>query len=177
MSRLGKQPVILNEGVEINLTPKEIIVKGKLGQQTIPTSDKVKVEKVDNKIILSPLVQTQEARTMWGTLRSLISNANKGVSTGWEQEIVLKGVGYKVALSGNKLQLNLAFSHDVTFELPQGVKAEIQSPTEFKLISADKQLLGLIVSKIQQFRKPEPYKGKGIHKKGQYIRRKEGKKK
>ncbi|MDR1691607.1 MAG: 50S ribosomal protein L6 [Rickettsiales bacterium] len=177
MSRLGKQPIVIAQGVTAELTPDAIVFKGNLGQQSVALSNKVKVEQTDGKIVLTPTEDTQVARTMWGTLRSLMNNANKGVSQGFTQELVLKGVGYKAALNGNALNLSLAFSHEVKYELPQGVKAEIVSPTEIKLTSADKQLLGTVVTEIQKYRKPEPYKGKGIHKKGQYIRRKEGKKK
>ncbi len=178
MSRVGKLPVKLVDGVTATLTDDTIAIKGKLGEMVIPFTKNVVVKVEDNTVVVSPAnAENTQDRTMWGTIRSHVANAVEGVSVGFTQVIELKGVGYKAQLQGTTLVLNLGFSHDVKYDLPQGINIEITSPTEFKVISHDKQLLGQVVSELQKYRKPEPYKGKGVHKKGEWIRRKEGKKK
>ncbi|MCT4552272.1 MAG: 50S ribosomal protein L6 [Alphaproteobacteria bacterium] len=179
MSRVGKYPVEIKDGVTVSIENNEVVVKGKLGEQRVaivPSAVTVKIE--DNKVIVAPVKENDKFSTaMWGTTRANINNAVVGVSEGFTKELELKGVGYKAQLQGNALNLSLAFSHEVIYKLPEGVKAECPSATEIKLTSADKQLVGQVASEIRAYRKPEPYKGKGIRYKGEYVRRKEGKKK
>lgn len=178
MSRVGKLPIMLKEGVQVEQKGTHLNFSGKLGKVSVLLNPAVSIEINDKKITVIP---TDKADTfsvaMWGTIRSHINNANKGVSEGFSQELDFKGVGYKVQIQGQKLLMTLGYSHEVVYELPNSIKAELISPTNLKLMSAEKRDLGQIVREIQKFRPPEPYKGKGIHKKGEYIYRKEGKKK
>jgi large subunit ribosomal protein L6 len=179
MSKIGKVPVAIPEGVTVEIAGGVMSAKGKMGEQKVPLSHVVEVKSDGKEITVAPKdMENKEALVMWGTMRSLIANAVEGVSVGFVKELELKGVGYKVALKGgNVLDMTLGFSHNIEFRLPDGVKAEIPSPTEIKLISADKALLGKTASEIRAFREPEPYKGKGVKYKDETIRRKEGKKK
>lgn len=177
MSRIGKYPVKLKEGVTATLNDNILTVRGKLGEQTVKINEKVKAEVKDNTVVVTPLKTDRFSRSIWGTMTSLIDNAVTGVAEGYVIEMQLNGVGYKVAQKGNALDLALGYSHNIEFPLPQGVKAEIVSPTEFKLTSSDKKLVGQVAAEIKKLRPPEPYKGKGIKYKDEIIRRKEGKKK
>lgn len=178
MSKIGKNPVVLPEGVSAAINGDEITLKGKLGEQKVKINPAVVVEIKDGAVSVRPKsMEDKFGLVMWGTQRSLINNAAQGVAKGFEKSLELKGVGYKAALKGSTLDLTLGFSHNVEYKLPAGVKAEIISPTEIKLTSADKVLLGMTASEIRAWREPEPYKGKGVLYKGERIRRKEGKKK
>ena len=178
MSKIGKNPVVLPEGVSAAINGDEITLKGKLGEQKVKINPAVVVEIKDGAVSVRPKsMEDKFGLVMWGTQRSLINNAAQGVAKGFEKSLELKGVGYKAALKGSTLDLTLGFSHNVEYKLPAGVKAEIISPTEIKLTSADKVLLGMTASEIRAWRAPEPYKGKGVLYKGERIRRKEGKKK
>ena len=178
MSRVGKHPVKVVDGVSVEIKDGMLSAKGKIGEVVVKLSDLVDVKMQDGEICVSTKDENNiNADMMWGTIRALIQNAITGVSVGFSKTLEFIGVGYKIALKGNKLDMVLGFSHNVEYTLPEGVKAEVVSPTELKLISANKELLGLVASEIRKYRMPEPYKGKGIKYKGEYIRRKEGKKK
>lgn len=178
MSRVGKHPVEIKDGASITIADGKITVKGKLGELSVEDNKLVDVEIVDGKVIVTPTKKDDlAARAMWGTMRANIANMVKGVTEGFFKEIEIFGVGYRASLSGTNLVLNLGYSHDITYKTPAGIKFEIVSPTEFKVIGIDKILVGKVADEIKKLRKPEPYKGKGVIYKGEWIRRKEGKKK
>ena len=178
MSRVGKYPVIIPDGVNVTVSNGNVAVKGKNGELSCHyDADHVSVELKEGKVVVSPKAETKEARALWGTTRANINTLVKGVHDGFTKELELVGVGYKARVEGNKLILSLGFSHDVTVETPKGLKITCASPTQISIFGADKQLVGQTASEIRNWRKPEPYKGKGIKYVGEYIRRKEGKKK
>lgn len=179
MSRVGKYPVIVPEGVNVVINENLVTAKGKLGELSHSfDADHVKVELNEGKIVVTPLAETKQARTLWGTTRANINTIVKGVHDGFTKNLELVGVGYKARVEGsNKLVLSLGFSHDVTIVAPQGIKVACATPTQISISGADKQLVGQLAAEIREYRRPEPYKGKGIKYEGEYIRRKEGKKK
>ena len=178
MSRVGKYPVIVPDGVNVAIEAGNISVKGKNGELSCHYDvDHVSVEMNENKVVVAPKSETKEARALWGTTRANINTLVKGVSEGFTKELELIGVGYKARVEGTKLILSLGYSHDVTIETPKGLKITCASPTQISIFGADKQLVGQTASEIREWRKPEPYKGKGIRYVGEYVRRKEGKKK
>jgi large subunit ribosomal protein L6 len=178
MSRIGKNPVIVPEGVNVAIEAGNISVKGKNGELSCHYDvNHVSVEMNENKVVVAPKSETKEARALWGTTRANINTLVKGVSEGFTKELELIGVGYKARVEGTKLVLSLGYSHDVTIETPKGLKITCASPTQISIFGADKQLVGQTASEIREWRKPEPYKGKGIRYVGEYVRRKEGKKK
>lgn len=178
MSRVGKHPVEIVDGVSVEIKDGQLIAKGKVGEASVKLSDLVDVKIEGKKVSVSPKEEdNKQADMMWGTIRALINNAIIGVSVGFSKTLNFIGVGYKIALKGNKLDMVIGYSHNVEYTIPAEVKAEVVSPTELKLTSANKELLGLVASEIRSFRVPEPYKGKGIRYKDEYVRRKEGKKK
>lgn len=178
MSRIGKYPVIIPEGVNASVNGNVVNVKGKLGELSFAFNDShVSVEINDGKIVVTPHSESRTARTLWGTTRAQINSIIKGVSAGYSKSLELVGVGYKARLDGRNLVLSLGFSHDVPFAAPQGITFVCESPTVVKISGVDKQLVGQVAAEIRKFRKPEPYKGKGIRVDGEYVRRKEGKKK
>lgn len=186
MSRIGKNPVSIPEGVEVQLSGQDIKVKGKLGELTMRIHDEVgaKVEDAANDqggagkvVVLSPKSNSKFARQIWPTMRTLVDNICIGVSKGYEKKLEIHGVGNRANMQGNTLVLTLGFSHDVRFDVPQGVKVAVEKQTAITVSGIDKQLVGEIAAKIRSFKKPEPYKGKGIRYAGEYIVRKEGKKK
>ena len=178
MSRVGKYPVIVPDGVNVSIEAGNVLVKGKNGELSCHyDEDHVSVEMKEGKVVVSPKSETKESRALWGTTRANINTLVKGVSEGFTKELELIGVGYKARVEGTKLILSLGFSHDVTVETPKGLKITCASPTQISIFGADKQLVGQIASEIREWRKPEPYKGKGIRYVGEYVRRKEGKKK
>jgi large subunit ribosomal protein L6 len=178
MSRVGKYPVIVPDGVNVTVNNGNVSVKGKNGELSCHyDADHVSVELKEGKVVVSPKAETKEARALWGTTRANINTLVKGVHDGFTKELELVGVGYKARVEGSKLIMSLGFSHDVTIETPKGLKITCASPTQISIFGADKQLVGQTASEIRSWRKPEPYKGKGIKYVGEYIRRKEGKKK
>ena len=178
MSRIGNAPITVPEGVEINISAEnQVHVKGKLGELTQDVNPLIKVALDDNTITLSRPNDEKETRSLHGLYRSLLFNMIFGVSEGYVVEQELVGVGYRAALKGKQLNLQLGFSHDINFDIPESVKITVEKQTTLKILGFDKQEVGMIASKIKSFRPPEPYKGKGIKEKGQYILRKEGKKK
>ncbi len=180
MSRIGKLPIPIPEGVEIKIDKDNVVtVKGKLGTLQQKVHPDITVEIEDNQIVLKRPSEQKHHKSMHGLYRSLINNMVQGVSEGFKVEMILEGVGYKASVDGQVLDLSLGFSHNILFELPPEVKAEVKqerrSAPILTLTSFDKQLLGQVAAKIRSFRKPEPYKGKGIRFVGEEIRRKQGK--
>lgn len=183
MSRAGKYPVKLKEGVSAAIVDDALVVKGPKGELKLPLDTKhaglVDVVVEADQVIVTPKdAEDKTSRAMWGTMTRNIRSAVEGVSTGFAKEMYMKGVGYKASVSGNKLILVAGFSHDVIMEIPAGLTVEMGgAPTEFTVKGIDKCLVGLFADKIHKVRKADPYKGKGIFYKGENIRRKEGKKK
>ena len=179
MSRVGKYPVIVPDGVNVTVESNNVLVKGKNGELSCHfDADHVDVKLDGNKVSVSPKSETKEARALWGTTRAQINSLVKGVSQGFSKQLELVGVGYKAHVEGSrKLVLSLGFSHDVIFEAPEGVKIACESPTQINISGVDKQLVGQTAAEVRKYRKPEPYKGKGVKYVGEYVRRKEGKKK
>ncbi len=178
MSRIGKNPVLIPEGVSVEIQPNLLLVKGKLGELSQPY-DTITVEKVENTLIVSRSSDSKPMKAKHGLYRSLFSNMVNGVSSGWTKDLELVGVGYRASNQGQRLELALGFSHNIVFMIPNEVKVEAISEKGknpiIKLTSFDKQLIGSIAAKIRGFRRPEPYKGKGVRYVGEQIRRKAGK--
>jgi len=178
MSRVGKYPVVIPAGVELSINNNTVTAKGKLGELKYSYDDShVSVKSEEGKVIVTPLSESQTARTLWGTTRAQINSLVKGVSEGFTKDMELVGVGYKARMDGKNLVLSLGFSHEVTFNTPEGIKISCESPVQIKIFGADKQLVGQVAAEIRKYRKPEPYKGKGVKYAGEAVRRKEGKKK
>lgn len=177
MSRVGKLPVAVPEGVQVDLNEAEIVIKGKLGELKAAIVPGVKITYGDKEIKVTPANDSKESRSLWGTYRNNIKNMVKGVSEGFEIRLEMNGVGYRAACDGSMLSLVLGFSHEIRYALPDTVKAKCEKPTLIVLTGSDVQLVGRIASEIMKLRPAEPYKGKGIYKEGTKLRRKEGKKK
>jgi|TARA_B100000768_G_scaffold37668_1_gene36334 large subunit ribosomal protein L6 len=177
MSRVANNPIELPKGVEVSLDGSEISVKGAKGTLAMSVNSQVEIKQGDNVLTFAAVGQDAFARAMSGTTRSLVSNMVMGVSQGFEKKLDLVGVGYRAQVQGSKINLTLGFSHPVVYELADGVTAETPSQTEILLKSSDKQKLGQAAAEIRAFRPPEPYKGKGVRISGEYVRRKEAKKK
>jgi len=186
MSRIGKNPVTIPEGVEIQISGQDLKAKGKLGELELQLHDEVAaaIEEVANddgkseKIVrLSPKSNSRMARQIWPTMRTLVENIVIGVSKGYEKKLEIHGVGYRANLQGTDLVLSLGFSHEVRYAVPQGIKVEVEKQTGLTVSGIDKQRVGQVAAEIRDFRKPEPYKGKGVRYADEYIVRKEGKKK
>jgi large subunit ribosomal protein L6 len=177
MSRIANNPVALPQGVEVTLSDSDISVKGAKGTLAMTINPQVQIVKGENELTFAARTGETFSRAMSGTTRALVNNMVVGVTKGFETKLDLVGVGYRAQVQGKKLNLTLGFSHPVIYELPEGVSAETPSQTEVLLKSVDKQKLGQAVAEIRAFRPPEPYKGKGVQISGEYIRRKEAKKK
>ncbi len=177
MSRIGKKPIAVPAGVTVTLEGQTIAVKGPKGQLSWTVIDDVLVKHENGEITLSPRDDSQRARGMWGLSRTLVDNMVHGVTQGFEQKLELVGVGYRAALKGDALSLQLGFSHDVEVAPPAGVSFVVPKQTEITISGIDKQAVGEIAAKIRRIRPPEPYKGKGVRYAGEKVRRKEGKKK
>ena len=178
MSRVGKYPVLIPQGVTVTIDGDVVTAKGKLGELTFAyDKNQVAVKLEDNKVAVAPLSQSKSARALWGTTKARINTLVKGVSEGFTKNLELLGVGYKARVQGRNLVLSVGFSHDVNFETPQGITITCPSATQISVTGADKQLVGQVAAEIREYRKPEPYKGKGTRYEGEYVRRKEGKKK
>ena len=177
MSRIGKKPVAIPSGVTVTLDGQTITVKGPKGQLAWTVADEVEVVQADGQLTLSPRVDTQRARGMWGLSRTLVGNMVEGVTKGYEETLELVGVGYRAAMKGTALSMQLGFSHDVDIKPPAGVTFATPKQTEIKINGIDKQVVGEIAAQIRRIRPPEPYKGKGVRYAGEKVRRKEGKKK
>ena len=177
MSRVGKYPVVVPNGVTVNLAGAELSVKGKLGQSTLSLVGNVEASIEDNQVWIKPKNETKHARMMWGTTRANINNMVKGVSEGFTINLEINGVGYRAAVQGKTLQLQLGFSHDVNFPIPEDITIKCEKPTSISVTGKDKQRVGQIAAEIRAYRGPEPYKGKGVKYETETILRKEGKKK
>ena len=178
MSRVGKYPVVIPAGVELSINNNTVVAKGKLGQLSYSFDDSHVAAKLEEgKVTVSPLSQSITARALWGTTRARINDMVKGVSEGFTKDMELVGVGYKARVEGKNLVLSLGFSHEVVFNTPEGVKITCSAPTQISIFGADKQLVGQVAAEIRKYRKPEPYKGKGVKYANETVRRKEGKKK
>ena len=177
MSRIGKKPVTVPQGVEVNLSGQNIAAKGPKGELAVTLSDYVTVAQNDDGVTVTPADKSQTARSFWGLSRSLVQNIVIGVSEGFSRKLELQGVGYRAQVQGTTLKLSLGFSHDIDFPVPEGIKVECPSQTEIVISGIDKQKVGQVASEIRAYRPPEPYKGKGVRYEGEYVFRKEGKKK
>ncbi len=174
MSRIGKVPVSVPEKVEVKVNGAHVSVKGPNGQLEYTFTDKVSIELKDKEVTVAPANESKEARALWGTTRSLISNMITGVSTGFTKSLEFNGVGYKATVSGSTLTLNLGYSHPIDYALPQGVTAKV-TKNVIDIAGCDKELVGFVAAKVRSFRPPEPYKGKGIKYVDETILRKAGK--
>jgi large subunit ribosomal protein L6 len=177
MSRVGKKPVTVPAGVTARVEGQNVAVKGSKGELSFLVPSEVNVSMEGAQIKVDPRSPTKRARAMWGTSRARIANLVAGVTKGFEKKLEITGVGYKAAVAGKNLQLSLGYSHDVTFPIPAGVAITTPKPTEIAIVGIDKHLVGEIAAKIRSYRGPEPYKGKGVRYAGEFIFRKEGKKK
>ncbi|WP_375691635.1 50S ribosomal protein L6 [Pseudooceanicola sp. LIPI14-2-Ac024] len=177
MSRIGKKPVELPSGVSASLSGQTVEVKGPKGTHTFTATDDVTITIEDNTVSVTPRGKSKRARQQWGMSRTMVANMVQGVSTGFKKELEITGVGYRAQMQGDKLVLNLGLSHDVNFEVPEGVTVTTPKQTEIVVEGTDPQLVGQVAANIREWRRPEPYKGKGIRYKNEYIFRKEGKKK
>ncbi|WP_417308833.1 50S ribosomal protein L6 [Devosia sp.] len=177
MSRTGKKPIAPVSGVTVTIDDRKVTAKGPKGEQSLTLMDVVEAKQTDEGIVIEPGNDTTAARAAWGTTRALIANMVTGVSTGFEKKLQIQGVGFRAAMQGKDLKLSLGFSHEVLFETPEGVTIATPTPTEVVVSGADKQQVGQVAADIRAWRKPEPYKGKGVRYAGEYIARKEGKKK
>jgi large subunit ribosomal protein L6 len=177
MSRVGKKPVPVPAGVTAKVEGQNVAVKGAKGELkfTVPSEVGVKLE--DGAVSVTPLSQDKKARALWGTSRARLQNLITGVTTGFEKKLEINGVGYKAAIAGKNLQLSLGYSHDVIYPIPVGIAIVTPKPTEITISGIDKQQVGQVAAEIREFRGPEPYKGKGVKYAGEFIFRKEGKKK
>jgi len=177
MSRIGKKPVAIPGGVTAAVDGQEVKVKGPKGELKHVLVDQVIAKTDKDGIEIAMREDTKEARAMWGMSRTLVANLVTGVTDGFTKKLEITGVGYRAAVQGQALQLQLGYSHDVTYPLPDGIQAQCPKPTEIVISGIDKQLVGQVAAEIRRFRPPEPYKGKGVRYAGEYILRKEGKKK
>jgi large subunit ribosomal protein L6 len=177
MSRIGKKPVAVPSEVTASVEGQTVRLKGPKGQLQLVVHDDVAVAMDKGSIALTPRSETKRARSQWGTARTLVSNLVAGVTKGFERKLEITGVGYRAAVQGKNLQLSLGYSHDVAYPIPEGITIVTPKPTEVVISGIDRQRVGQVAAEIRDFRPPEPYKGKGVRYAGEYIFRKEGKKK
>ncbi len=177
MSRIGKKPVTLVKGSSASISGQTIEVKGPKGTRSFTAGDDVTVTIEGDAVKVAPRGLSKRARAQWGMTRSMIQNLVTGVTTGFKKEMEIQGVGYRAAMQGNILKLSVGYSHEVNFEVPKGVTVATPKPTEIVVEGIDQQLVGQVAANIREWKQPEPYKGKGIRYKDEYIFRKEGKKK
>jgi large subunit ribosomal protein L6 len=177
MSRVGKYPVEIPAGVQVAIANGTLTAKGKLGELKLALTDNIEAKIEDGKVAISPRGNSTPARMMWGTTRANVANMLKGVSTGYEKSMEITGTGFRAAVNGSNLVLNLGYSHDVVYPIPAGIKITCERPTAVKVEGVDKRQVGQVAAEIRGWREPEPYKGKGVRYTTETIRRKEGKKK
>ncbi len=177
MSRIGKKPVELPSGVSASVSGQTIEVKGPKGARSFTATDDVTLSVEDNVVQINPRGMSKRARQQWGMSRTMVANLVEGVTNGFKKELEIQGVGYRAQMQGNTLKLNLGYSHDVDFVAPEGVTITAPKQTVIIVEGNDQQQVGEVAAKIREWRRPEPYKGKGIRYKGEFIFRKEGKKK
>ena len=177
MSRIGKKAVAVPNGVTANIQGQTVSIKGPKGTLQLVLHDDVTAKMDKGEIKIDPRFETKRARSQWGTARTLVNNLISGVTKGFEEKLEINGVGYRAAVQGKQLNLQLGYSHDINYPIPQGIAIATPKPTEIVITGVDKQQVGQVAAEIRSFRGPEPYKGKGVKYAGEYIFRKEGKKK
>ena len=177
MSRVGKNPVAVPSGVDVKIDGVIVTAKGKLGELSFRATEDVEITSEEGQIWVKPRNDSKRARAMWGTARARISNLLQGVSEGFTKNMEITGTGYRASVQGSNLNLQLGFSHDVVYPIPQGITVKCERPTAISISGADKQAVGQMAAEIRAFRPPEPYKGKGVRYADEEILRKEGKKK
>ena len=175
MSRIGKQPVVALDGVTFSLDGQKVTAKGPKGELSFVVPEVVNVSLEDNTVTISPVEGEKAAKAMWGMARTMISNLAVGVTSGYKKELELRGVGYRAQMKGTTLNLQLGYSHDIDYPTPDGITIQAPKPTQIVVEGTDKQKVGQVAAEIRSFRKPEPYKGKGVRYVGEYVRSKEGK--
>jgi len=177
MSRVGKKPVPVPSGVTATVTGQTVKVKGSKGELEFVVPSQVTVELKDGAVSVQPKDQSKQARSLWGTSRAQVANLVEGVSKGFEKKLEITGVGYRAAMAGKALKLSLGYSHDIEYEIPAGITIVTPKPTEITITGINRQQVGQVAAEIRDYRGPEPYKGKGVKYAGEFIFRKEGKKK
>ncbi|OJW53270.1 MAG: 50S ribosomal protein L6 [Alphaproteobacteria bacterium 41-28] len=177
MSRVGKHPVPIPQGVTCQISGQEIKVKGKNGELSALASKEVQITQDENGILVRPSDESKQARMLWGTWKNRIKNMVQGVNEGFTVRLEINGVGYRAAVEGSNLKLQLGYSHDILYPIPQGIQIKCEKPTAIAISGADRQRIGQVAAEIRAYRKPEPYKGKGVKYENEHIVRKEGKKK
>ncbi len=177
MSRIGKKPIAIPAGVTVTVDGQTVAVKGPKGHLAWTVSDDIVIKNEAAEISLTPRDESTRARAMWGLSRTLVDNMVVGVTTGYEQTLELVGVGYRAAMKGPSLNMQLGFSHEINIPAPDGISFTVPRPVEIKIAGIDKQAVGEMAARIRKLRPPEPYKGKGVRYAGEKVRRKEGKKK
>jgi len=177
MSRIGLKPVPMPSGVTATIDGQQVTAKGPKGELSVVLVEQVLAEMTDAGIEVKPRDDSKRARAMWGMSRTLVSNIVTGVSKGFSRNLEIVGIGFRAAVQGSNLHLNLGFSHDVTYPIPKGITIQCPRPTEIVISGTDRQTVGQVAAEIRSFRPPEPYKGKGVRYAGEYVFRKEGKKK
>lgn len=175
MSRIGKKPIIILEGVTAQVETRKVVISGPKGELDIPVPRKIKVEKKDNQILVNRLSEEKKVKALHGTIRQLIANAIIGVTKGWEKKLEVVGTGYRAAMEGNKLVLSVGFSHKLVVVPPEGIQIEVEGQNKIKIKGADKALVGREAAKIRAARPPDAYKGKGIRYTGEVVKLKPGK--
>jgi large subunit ribosomal protein L6 len=177
MSRIGQNPVTVPSGVTVDIAGQLVKAKGKRGELSVTLVDEVEISRDEDALVIKPRSNSQRAKTMWGTMRNLVQNVVTGVDKGFTVNLEIVGVGYRAAMDGKSLVLQLGYSHEVRFPIPDGIAIVCERPTVIAVSGADRQQVGQVAANIRSFRKPEPYKGKGIRYANEFILRKEGKKK
>ncbi|MGA8770156.1 MAG: 50S ribosomal protein L6 [Rhodomicrobium sp.] len=177
MSRIGKKPIPVPKNVTATVDGQKVTVKGPKGQLSLTLVDDIEVAMEDGAVVVKPRADTKRARSMWGMSRSLVENLMKGTTNGFTRTLEITGVGYRAAIDGKSLKLQLGYSHDVLYPVPEGISIAVPKPTEITISGIEKDKVGQVAAEIRGFRGPEPYKGKGIRYQGEFIQRKEGKKK
>ena len=175
MSRIGKQPIAIPDGVNVAVDPGRVTVNGPLGELTQNVPARMLIEKEDGQLLVKRPTERGDDRALHGLTRSLVANMVEGVTNGFEKRLEIQGVGYRASLRGTALELNVGYSHSVVLKAPQGISFEVPTPTEVIVKGIDKQQVGEIAAQVRKVRPPEPYKGKGIRYEGEYVRRKVGK--
>ena len=177
MSRVGMLPIEVPEGVNLEIETDQVAAKGKLGELSMRVSKEVEVSNEENAVRVKPINDSKRARTMWGTTRSLLHNLVTGVSRGFEKKLAISGVGFRAQIQGKNLVLQLGYSHEIQYPIPDGITIEVPTQTEIVVSGPDNQKVGQVAAVIRSYRPPEPYKGKGVRYLGEYVFRKEGKNK
>lgn len=177
MSRIGKKPVTIPEGVTLDINGQDVKAKGSKGELSMRVHDEVSVKMEEGQVVFAPRSSSLHAKKLYPTMRTLVNNIVVGVTEGYEKKLEIQGVGFRANMQGNTLVMQLGFSHDVRYDIPQDVTVAVEEQTKITVSGIDKQLVGQVAAKIRGFKPPEPYKGKGVRYAGEYVMRKEGKKK